>query len=137
MLSAMLGESDSLLPLKQLIIETTGGTPFFMEETVQALFDEGALKRSEGSVELIKPLASLRIPPTVQTILAARIDRLRNDEKTLLQTLAVLGRQFVLSLARAAGHFDAELRASPRTASWRVRFTSSLDLRRRVYSSTR
>ena len=110
MLSAMLGESDSLLPLKQLIIETTGGTPFFMEETVQALFDEGALKRSEGSVELIKPLASLRIPPTVQTILAARIDRLRNDEKTLLQTLAVLGRQFVLSLARAvAGHSDAEL----------------------------
>ena len=101
---------DSLLPLKQLIIETTGGTPFFMEETVQALFDEGALKRSEGSVELIKPLASLRIPPTVQTILAARIDRLRNDEKTLLQTLAVLGRQFVLSLARAvAGHSDAEL----------------------------
>ena len=110
MLSAMLGESDSLLPLKQLIIETTGGTPFFIEETVQALFDEGALKRSEGSVELIKPLASLRIPPTVQTILAARIDRLRNDEKTLLQTLAVLGRQFVLSLARAvAGHSDAEL----------------------------
>ena len=44
MLSAMLGESISLLPLKQLIIETTGGTPFFMEETVQALFDEGALK---------------------------------------------------------------------------------------------
>ena len=110
MLSAMLGESDSLLPLKQLIIETTGGTPFFMEETVQALFDEGALKRSEGSVELIKPLASLRIPPTVQTILAARIDRLRNDEKTLLQTLAVLGRQFVLSLARAvAGHSEEEL----------------------------
>ena len=110
MLSAMLGESDSLLPLKQLIIETTGGTPFFMEETVQALFDEGALKRSEGSVELIKPLASLRIPPTVQTILAARIDRLRNDEKTLLQTLAVLGRQFVLSLARGvAGHSEEEL----------------------------
>ena len=36
-------ESEELLPLKQLIIETTGGTPFFMEETVQALFDEGAL----------------------------------------------------------------------------------------------
>ena len=106
----MLGESDSLLPLKQLIIETTGGTPFFMEETVQALFDEGALKRSEGSVVLLKPLAALRIPPTVQTILAARIDRLRNDEKTLLQTLAVLGRQFVLSLARGvAGHSEEEL----------------------------
>ncbi|MFZ0399043.1 MAG: adenylate/guanylate cyclase domain-containing protein, partial [Methyloceanibacter sp.] len=93
MLSAILGESIELLPLKQLIIETTEGTPFFMEETVQALFDEGALSRSDGTVMLVKPLASLRIPPTVQTILAARIDRLRADEKNLLQTLAVLGRE--------------------------------------------
>src|SRR5262245_12603862 len=110
MLSAILGESPDLLPLKELIIETTGGTPFFMEETVQALFDEGALKRPNGSVKLVRPLASLRIPPTVQTILAARIDRLRHEEKTLLQTLAVLGREFVLSLARAvAGRSEEEL----------------------------
>ena len=110
MLTAMLGESKGLLPLKQLIIETTGGTPFFMEETVQALFDEGALTRSKGLVELVKPLASLRIPPTVQTILAARIDRLRHEEKTLLQILAVLGREFVLSLARAvAGRSEEDL----------------------------
>src|SRR6476620_1434704 len=108
MLSAMLGKSIELLPLKQLIIETTGGTPFFMEETVQALFDEGALKRSDGMVKLVRPLASLRIPPTVQTILAARIDRLRNDEKNLLQTLAVLGREFVLSLARAVAGRSAD-----------------------------
>ncbi|MGB0057023.1 MAG: adenylate/guanylate cyclase domain-containing protein, partial [Methyloceanibacter sp.] len=109
MLSAILGKSIELLPLKQLIIETTGGTPFFMEETVQALFDEGALNRSDGMVKLVKPLASLRIPPTVQTILAARIDRLRNDEKNLLQTLAVLGREFVLNLARSvAGRSEDE-----------------------------
>jgi class 3 adenylate cyclase/predicted ATPase len=110
MLSAILGESIELLPLKQLIIETTEGTPFFMEETVQALFDEGALRRADGTVTLVKPLASLRIPPTVQTILAARIDRLRADEKTLLQMLSVLGREFDLSLARAvAGRPEDEL----------------------------
>ena len=106
----MLGEAADLLPLKQMIIETTGGTPFFMEETVRALFDEGALARDNGDVRLAKPLASLRIPPTVQAILAARIDRLHNDEKNLLQTLAVLGREFVLSLARAVvGKSDNEL----------------------------
>jgi predicted ATPase len=81
-----------------------------MEETVQALFDEGALNRSDGTVTLVKPLASLRIPPTVQTILAAGIDQLRNDEKNLLQTLAVLGREFVFSLVRAvAGRSEEEL----------------------------
>ncbi len=101
MLAAILGVEPELAALRRLIIQTTGGTPFFIEETVQSLFDDGALLRSDGRVKLAKPLASLSIPPTVQTILAARIDRLRNDEKNLLQTLAVLGREFVLSLARA------------------------------------
>ena len=101
MLSAILGDDEDLLPLKKLIIETTGGVPFFMEETVQALFEEGTLKRHDGAIRLIRPLGSLKIPPTVQAILAARIDRLHNDEKNLLQTLAILGREFVLSLARA------------------------------------
>src|SRR6516165_7457261 len=110
MLSAILGHTPALSPLKELIITTTGGVPFFMEETVQALFDEGALARRNGTVTLVRPLRSLRIPPTVQAILAARIDRLHNDEKNLLQTLAILGREFVLSLARAvAGKSEDEL----------------------------
>ena len=110
MLSAILGDNRALAPLKELIVSTTGGVPFFMEETVQALFDEGALERQNGTVNLIRPLNSLRIPPTVQAILAARIDRLHNDEKNLLQTLAILGREFVLNLARAvAGKSEDEL----------------------------
>ena len=70
-----------------------------MEETVQALFDEGALVRN-GAVKLAKPLSELKIPPTVQAILAARIDRLPPDEKDLLQTLAVIGREFPLALVQ-------------------------------------
>jgi class 3 adenylate cyclase/predicted ATPase len=110
LLSALLGDDRALSSLKDLIIETTGGVPFFMEETVQALLDEGALERRANKVHLKRPLDSLRIPPTVQAILAARIDRLQTDEKNLLQTLAVLGREFVLSLARAvAGKSEQEL----------------------------
>ena len=45
MLSALLGDGAELAPLKRLIIEKTEGNPFFMEETVQVLFDEGALVR--------------------------------------------------------------------------------------------
>ena len=88
-------------PLKRLIIEKTEGNPFFMEETVQVLFDEGALVRDGAAVKLTKPLDALKIPPTVQGILAARIDRLPADAKELLQTLAVIGREFPLSLIRA------------------------------------
>jgi class 3 adenylate cyclase/predicted ATPase len=99
MLVALLGDNAELAPLKRTVIERTGGNPFFIEEMVQALFDEGALVRN-GAVKSTRPLAQLRLPPTVQGILAARIDRLPADEKELLQTLAVIGRESPFGLIR-------------------------------------
>jgi class 3 adenylate cyclase/tetratricopeptide (TPR) repeat protein len=96
-------ETDNLSSLKRLIIERTEGNPFFMEETVLVLLDEGALVRN-GTVKLTKPLGELKIPPTVQAILASRIDRLPSDEKELLQTLAVIGKEFPLRLIKEVLH---------------------------------
>ena len=76
MLSALLGDGVEVTPLKRVIIEKTEGNPFFMEETVQVLLDEGALVRDGTAVKLTRSLNALKIPPTVQGILAARIDRL-------------------------------------------------------------
>jgi class 3 adenylate cyclase/tetratricopeptide (TPR) repeat protein len=101
MLAALLGDGAQLGALKRLIIDKTEGNPFFMEETVQVLFDEGALVRDEAALKLTKSLNALKIPPTVQGILAARIDRLAADAKELLQTLAVFGREFPLGLVRS------------------------------------
>jgi class 3 adenylate cyclase/tetratricopeptide (TPR) repeat protein/ribosomal protein L40E len=99
MLEALVGDSGELAPLKRIIIERTEGVPFFMEEIVQALHEEGTLARN-GGVRLTRPLNSLWIPATVQAVLASRIDRLAAAEKELLQTLAVLGREFSLELVR-------------------------------------
>jgi predicted ATPase len=99
MLSALLGEEKELIPLKQTIIERTEGTPFFMEELVQALFEEGVLKRN-GTVKLAKSMSAVKVPGTIQALLASRIDRLTNAGKELLQTLAVLGREFSLGLVQ-------------------------------------
>jgi class 3 adenylate cyclase/tetratricopeptide (TPR) repeat protein len=99
MLIMLIGDGESLAPARRLIIERTEGNPFFMEEMVQALFEQGALVRN-GAVKLAKQLDEIRVPPTVQAILASRIDRLAAAEKELLQTLAVLGREFALGLVR-------------------------------------
>jgi tetratricopeptide (TPR) repeat protein len=99
MLTALLGDGKDLLPLKRLIIERTEGTPFFMEEIVQALFEDGVLQRN-GAVKLAKSMNAVKVPATVQAVLASRIDRLSAEEKELLQTLAVLGREFPLGLVR-------------------------------------
>ncbi len=109
MLSALLGDSIELAALKHLIIERTEGNPFFMEEMVQALFEDGALVR-DGAARLTRSLDALRIPATVQAILASRIDRLPAAAKDLLETLAVIGTEFPLALAReVAGRRADEL----------------------------
>jgi predicted ATPase/class 3 adenylate cyclase len=99
MLTSLLGEVSELAPLRSLIIEKTEGTPFFMEEIVQALFEEGTLV-GNGVVKLVRPLTRVTVPATVQAVLASRIDRLPADDKELLQALAVLGREFRLGLVR-------------------------------------
>ena len=99
LLAALLEDTVAVRPLNRLIIERTGGNPFFIEEIVQALFDDGALARN-GAVKVTRSLAQLRLPPTVQGILASRIDRLPNEHKQLLQTLAVIGRESPVGLIR-------------------------------------
>src|SRR5262249_4370943 len=92
-----------LQALKHLILEKTEGTPFFMEEVVQELFERGMLTRGPTGVETRRSASlptNLHIPPTVQGVLAARIDRLAPNEKALLQQLAVVGREFPLSLVK-------------------------------------
>jgi len=100
MLTALLSDVVEIRPVKRLIIERTGGNPFFMEETYQMLLDEGALMRDGAAVRLTRALGDLKIPSTVQAILAARIDRLPAVGKDLLQTAAVIGKEFRSSLVR-------------------------------------
>ncbi len=98
LLHVLLGDSVDLEPLAQLLISRTEGNPFFLEESVRTLVEMKALIGERGAYTLTKPLHSLRVPATVQAILAARIDRLLPEDKHLLQTAAVIGKDvpFVL-----------------------------------------
>jgi predicted ATPase len=64
-----------------------------MEEIYQALIEEGVLVRN-GAVRITRSLDALKVPDTVQAILVARIDRLPTEQKKLLETLAIIGRDF-------------------------------------------
>jgi class 3 adenylate cyclase/predicted ATPase len=98
LLTFLLGNETGLRNLKQLILEKTDGTPFFMEEIVQELREQGVVV--VGARRAVPLPTDLRIPTTVQGVLAARIDRLAPEEKALLQQLAVIGREFPLSLVK-------------------------------------
>ena len=101
MLDALLGENPDLRALKLLISEETAGNPFFIEELVQALFGERVLIREDDVIKVTRPLSQVRIPATVQAILASRIDRLPGPMKELVQTISVLGKDFSLELVKA------------------------------------
>ncbi|MGU7775507.1 adenylate/guanylate cyclase domain-containing protein [Burkholderia sp. MR1-5-21] len=100
LLTALLGDDPGLEPLKTRILDMTEGNPFFMEEVVQTLVEEQTLVGEPGRYRIVQTPAALHIPTTVQGVLAARIDRLAVDEKELLQTLAVIGKEFPFSLIR-------------------------------------
>jgi class 3 adenylate cyclase/tetratricopeptide (TPR) repeat protein len=100
-LQALLGDDPSLVPLKQLLFERTGGNPFFLEESVRTLVETGVLVGERGAYRLAQALLGIQVPATVQAVLAARIDRLPPEAKSLLQTAAVIGTEIPFPLLQA------------------------------------
>ena len=94
LLRDLVGSDPSAAGLADLIRERTGGNPFFTEEMVQALVESGHLEGSKGAYRLTQPVEDVAVPETVQAVLAARIDRLAEREKQVLQSAAVIGKTF-------------------------------------------
>jgi predicted ATPase len=71
LLTFLLGSDPSLTSVKTLILEKTQGTPFFMEEVVQTLVEDGTLTGAPGQYQLTQHVLTLQLPSTVQAILAS------------------------------------------------------------------
>jgi class 3 adenylate cyclase/tetratricopeptide (TPR) repeat protein len=106
LLDALLGDDPGLARLKQLLIKR--GNPFFLEETVRTLVETKALAGERGRYRLTRPVQSLQVPPTVQAMLAARIDRLLPEDKRLLQVAAVVGKDVPFTLLHAIAELSDE-----------------------------
>jgi adenylate cyclase len=94
LLDDLLGSDASVECLAEAIRQRTAGSPFFTEEVVQSLIESGHLEGSRGHYRLVASIESIQVPETVQSVLVARIDRLPEREKQVLQTAAVIGREF-------------------------------------------
>ena len=101
LLDGLLGGEVALRPLKALLVQRTEGNPFFLEESVRTLVETGALAGERGAYHLTRELSGVRVPATVQSVLAARIDRLPAEEKRLLQVAAVIGKDVPRALLEA------------------------------------
>ena len=108
LLADLLGADPGLAPLKDLLIARTEGNPLFLEESVRTLVETKALLGERGAYQLGQDVDTVQMPPTVQAILAARIDRLLPEDKRLLQAASVLGKNVPAALLRAIAEMPAD-----------------------------
>ena len=101
LLQALLGSNPNLQILKNFLMQRASGNPFFVEEIVRALAENGVIEGSRSNYRLAKPFMTHEIPPTVQAVLAARIDALPSPEKRLLQEASVIGQDVLFALLHA------------------------------------
>ncbi len=110
-----LGTDPSLVRLAERIPDRAGGNPFFVEELIRDMVESGGLEGERGAFRAAAPIDEAALPATVQTVLAARIDRLSQRDRTVLQAAAVIGHRFTEPLLkRVTGLDDKELGAALR-----------------------
>jgi class 3 adenylate cyclase/tetratricopeptide (TPR) repeat protein len=99
----MLAEVAGGLPdeVRRLVLKRAEGNPFFLEEVLGSLLDQGVLRREAGRWVASRVPATLEIADSVQGVIGARIDLLPPAEKGALQAAAVIGRSFWEGAVRA------------------------------------
>jgi DNA-binding SARP family transcriptional activator/predicted ATPase len=108
LLRTLLGDGSEHSTLSRRLIERTGRTPLFLEESVRALADTGALVGQKGAYQMARTIDAFEIPSTVHAVLASRIDRLSAQQKSLLQMAAVIGQEFSVDLLQPIADLDRE-----------------------------
>ncbi len=96
------------------LLASAEGNPLFLRELVKMLFDDGVLHLEDG-VWVAAEGAEVDVPPTINALLAARIERLGDDERSVVERASVVGQQFfrgavsTLSTPPVAAQIDAHL----------------------------
>ncbi|HEV8421029.1 MAG TPA: adenylate/guanylate cyclase domain-containing protein [Actinomycetota bacterium] len=94
LITNLVGGADLAREVRAQIAEVAEGNPLFVEETLRMLVDDGLLRPIEGRWTAAGDLSHISIPPTIQALLTARLDRLESEERAVIQRASVVGRGF-------------------------------------------
>lgn len=95
--------------IRQLVLARSEGNPFYLEEIVHSLIEQGAIARSDGGWTATAVMENVSIPETLQEVLLARIDRLEERVRRTLQLASVIGRSFLFRLLQAIAEAERDL----------------------------
>jgi class 3 adenylate cyclase/tetratricopeptide (TPR) repeat protein len=103
---ALLGDDPSVHGVTSELVRRADGNPFFMEQLVITLIDDGSLEGTPGAYRLQKRLGELRVPGSVAAVIGARVDRLPDAAKSALEAASVLGDPITRELIAAMQEVD-------------------------------
>ncbi|HEX2193922.1 MAG TPA: adenylate/guanylate cyclase domain-containing protein, partial [Candidatus Limnocylindria bacterium] len=92
---ALLGGTGLDAGVRERIVRAAAGNPLFVEQLLSMLVDEGVLRRDGERWVQAGDATSLRVPPTIEALLAARLDMLTNEERGVIEPASVIGQNFV------------------------------------------
>ncbi len=110
LVQSILGEGEIVPELKDLILGKAEGNPLFMEELTLSLLENGSILKTGDQYVLSKKASDIQVPDTIQGIIAARIDRLEESLKRIIQVASVIGREFPFRILQAIVEMKEELK---------------------------
>ena len=106
-------EGGEVVPeLRELILNRAGGNPLFVEELTHSLLENGSIQRKDHQYVLTKKASEIEVPDTIQGIIAARIDRIEENLKRIMQVASVIGREFAYRILQTIMGMREELKSS-------------------------
>lgn len=109
MVDSLLGLAELGDGLRRLVLDHAEGNPFYLEELVRSLIEQGVLVRENRHWRAARPIGDVEIPSTLEGVLLARIDRLPDDTRRTLQIASVVGRSFLYRLLAAIAEANGDL----------------------------
>jgi len=94
LLQSLLAAENLPSEMKKLILDKAGGNPLYLEEVIRAIIDDEAIEHRDGKWLAVKELEDIEVPKTIQGVIMARIDKLKEEPKHVLQCASVIGRSF-------------------------------------------
>ena len=104
------GEVDQ--ELNDLIVTRTAGNPLFLEELTQNLLENGSIEKAGNRYVLCCIPSDIKIPDTIQGIIADRLDRLESNLKRIMQMASVIGREFAFRILQSVAAMKEDLKSS-------------------------
>jgi len=107
---AMLEEGEVAPELRELILKRAAGNPLFMEEFTHTLLENGSIQKKDRQYVLSRKPSEIHVPDTIQGIIAARMDRLDDNLKRIMQVASVIGRDFAYRILQTITGMQDELK---------------------------